>query len=290
MSTSVNEQGKGVRPFPATYKRRRFLIMEMPERIKVNTDKTLTVYLDDNEFLFNQKQYLKSDKGKILLKHQTVRQLAEVAGVSVGPPVLISTHNPVVYVFMRCANKGNYSVTEIGESNGQNLFDDIMKINPATTADNRAYERAVLKLLGIYGEVYGASEINYKDGEKPPAASGREPKLNNDSDNSAVLENAEKAAVTNIKASQTEDGKPFWWNDTGIGSFKESELDPETAIVTQGPCAGKDWTVKQLYDFKYTSCVYFAERKNLDTASDDFKKQVYACRRAIRKYGLKEEN
>ena len=80
--------------------------MEMPERIKLNTDKSLTVYLDDNEFSFGQKQYLKSDKGKILLKHQTIRQLAEVAGVTVGPPVLIGTHNPVVYVFMRCATRG----------------------------------------------------------------------------------------------------------------------------------------------------------------------------------------
>ncbi len=265
--------------------------MEMPERIKLNTDKSLTVYLDDNEFSFGQKQYLKSDKGKILLKHQTIRQLAEVAGVTVGPPVLIGTHNPVVYVFMRCATRGKVSVTEIGESNGQNLFDDIMKINPATTADNRAYERAVLKVLGIYGEVYGASEINYKDGEKSPAASSREPKQNNDSNSKTALEVAESEETvvqTTVQGSKTEEGKPFWWNDTGVGIFKESELDPETAIVTQGPCAGKDWTVKQLYDFKYASCVYFAERKNLDTASDDFKKQVYTCRRAIRKYGLQE--
>ncbi len=264
--------------------------MEMPERVKVNNDKTLTVYINEAKFEIGEKQYLKSDKGKILLKHRTIVELAELTGTVVEAPVLIHTHSPVVYVFSRTAIWESKRCTELGESNGQSLFDDIMKITPATTADNRAYERAVLKVLGIYGEVYGASEIDYKDGA-PKASSSvsrTEPKVKNDSTSNAQerTENVPEKDST-PKMSATETAKPIWWDDTGVGVFKESELDPETFIVTQGQLAGKSWTVKQLYDYQYSSCKYFAERANLETSSDDFKKQVYACRRAIRKYGLK---
>ena len=261
--------------------------MEMPERVKENEDKTLTVYVDEAEFEVSEKQYLKSDKGRILLKHKTIEYLAELAGVTVEGPQLVHTHSPVVYIFSRTATRGDKCVTELGESNGQSLYDEIMKVTPAITADNRAYERAVLKVLGIYGEVYGASEIDYKDGKKPSTVSKTEPKKTvNDSVNIVLAEtddsNNDTSANQNART-----GNPVWWDDTGVGAYKESELEPDTFIVTQGQLAGKNWTVKQLYDYQYKSCLYFAERVNLETASDEYKKQVFACRRAIRKYGLK---
>ncbi len=264
--------------------------MEMPERVKVNNDKTLTVYVGEAPFEIGEKQYLKSDNGKILLKHRTIVELAELGGVTVEEPILVHTHSPVVYIFSRKATWNGKSCTELGESNSQSLFDDIMKITPATTADNRAYERAVLKVLGIYGDVYGASEIDYRDGKPkaPSSVSKTEPKSKKDSTGDAQHgdeSNAAEETSTEVRTPETD--KPFWWDDTGVGSFKDSELDPDTFIVTQGPSAGKSWTVKQLYDYQYSSCKYFAERAKLETCDEDFKKQVYACRRAIRKYGLK---
>ena len=261
--------------------------MEMPERIKENQNKTLTVYVDEAEFEIGEKQYLKSDKGRILLKHKTIEHLAELAGVTVEGPQLVHTHSPVVYIFSRTATRGNKRVTEIGESNGQSLYDDIMKITPATTADNRAYERAVLKVLGIYGEVYGASEIDYRDGKKPSTVSKTEPKKTVDDSKKTDPAETEDSNNDTSAAQTVQSGNPVWWNDTGVGSYKESELEPDTFIVSQGQFAGKNWTVKQLYDYQYKSCLYFAERAGLESASDEYKKQVYACRRAIRKYGLK---
>ena len=41
--------------------------MEMPERVVENKNKTLTVYIDSQPFELSTKDYLKSDKGKILL-------------------------------------------------------------------------------------------------------------------------------------------------------------------------------------------------------------------------------
>ena len=260
-------------------------MMEMPERIKENSDRSLTVYVDGAPFEIGEKQYLKSDKGRILLKHQTIVELARLANVIVEEPRLVHTHSPVVYVFSRTAIRGSVRCTEIGESNGQSLYDDIMKITPATTADNRAYERAVLKVLGLYGEAYGASEIDYRDGKKqPPSVSQTEPKeIKKDS-----VKKTETDDDSQVKEAPTKtEEKPIWWDDTGVGVFKESLLDPDTFIVTHGQFAGKNWTVKQLYDYQYSSCKYYAERSQLENADDEFKKQVYACRRAIRKYGVK---
>jgi hypothetical protein len=259
--------------------------MEMPERIKENSDKTLTVYVDEVPFDIGEKQYLKSDKGKILLKHQTIVGLAKLNNVIVEEPRLVHTHSPVVYVFSRTATRGDLRCTEIGESNGQSLYDDIMKITPATTADNRAYERAVLKVLGLYGEAYGASEIDYRDGKKqPPSVSQTEPK---DNKKDSIKKNEPEDTIIDFQTATKTENKPFWWDDTGVGVFKESLLEPDTFIVTHGQFAGKNWTVKQLYDYQYNSCKYYAERSQLENADDEFKKQVYACRRAIRKYGVK---
>lgn len=258
--------------------------MELLEHVIRNDDKTLTIKLNHGDFDIKAEQYLLSDNGKILLKHQTVSMLADAIGINVGKPTLIISHNPAVYVFSRTVSLGDTEITEIGESNSANMFDEVMKVNPATIADNRAYERAVLKLIGIYGEVYGSSEMDFKDDKKKSAVSKKEPKKQNDT----LKDDVDKAnkEADESKAS-VPDGTPFWWNDTGMGAFRESQLDPEVAIVTQGPCSGKNWTVKQLYDYQYKSCVFFAERTNLENASDDFKIQVYACRRVIRKYGLK---
>lgn len=258
--------------------------MELLEHVIRNDDKTLTIKLNYGDFDIKAEQYLLSDNGKILLKHQTVSMLADAIGINVGKPTLIISHNPAVYVFSRTVSLGDTEITEIGESNSANMFDEVMKVNPATIADNRAYERAVLKLIGIYGEVYGSSEMDFKDDKKKSAVSKKEPKKQND-----TLKDDDDKANKEVEKSKAAvpDGTPFWWNDTGMGAFRESQLDPEVAIVTQGPCSGKNWTVKQLYDYQYKSCVFFAERTNLENASDDFKIQVYACRRVIRKYGLK---
>ena len=253
-----------------------------PGRVRIGEDKSLIVVVDGKELMFSDKQYLRSDRGKILLKHAAVMELAEQAGVTVGEPHLLQTHGPMTYVVSRQAVK---SFTAVGETNKLNLYDDMMKRFPAETVDNRAYERAVLGVLGLHGELYGASEINYKDstgGPPPSAALKKDPKKMVEPENTEAP--AEEQAA---KTSKNSDGNPFWWDDLGMGVYSDKQLDPETHIVTEGPSKGKDWTVKQLYDYNYASCAYFAERTNLDNAAEEFQMQVYSCRRALRKYGLK---
>ena len=257
--------------------------MEMPDRVILNHDGSLTVYVDSQGYSFSKKQYLKSDNGKILLKHQSIAMLAELTGVKVKEPVLLSNYNPVIYVFSRTAVRGNESFSAVGESNRKNLFSDVMMMTPATTADNRAYERAVLGILGLHGEVYGASEISFKDNDNPPEEQKKSEPVAKKQEN-----NLKEETKKGSEDKQTEKTEPFWWNDTGKGVYTDRVLDPETFIITEGPCGGKNWTAKQLYDYQYNSCVYFAERSGLENASDNFKKQVYSCRRAIRQYGLRD--
>lgn len=255
--------------------------MEMPERVKVNPDDTLTVFVDSAEYSFSRNQYLKTDKGKILLRHQAIVLLAEMIGVKVKAPVLLSNYNPVIYVFARTAIRGNEEYTAVGESNKANLFSEVMQKTPATTADNRAYERAVLGILGLYGELYGASEMNLKDSEKAAPEKKKSPP-------EKKPEPVKETEPKDEPKDASDSGEPFWWNETGKGVYTDRVLDPETFIITEGPCKGKNWTTKQLYDYQYKSCLYFAERTNLESATEDFKKQVYSCRRAIRNYGLRD--
>ena len=100
--------------------------MEMPDKYTINPDGSLTVYVDSQEYVFSKNQFLKSDKGRILLKHQAVAMLAEMTGVKVREPVLLSNYNPVIYVFSRTAVRGNETFAAVGESNRKNLFCDVM--------------------------------------------------------------------------------------------------------------------------------------------------------------------
>ena len=257
--------------------------MEMRNKVGINEDGLLCLDIDGMNIELTKGQYFKSDSGKILIKHRMIMCLAQLLKIKVGEPIILSNSSATIYVISRKAERGGDSYTAIGESNSKNLYCEMMLINPATTADNRAYDRAVLGVLGIYGDVYGSSEINYKDGEpketepiilkKPEIKKEEPPKCN-------VPERTNEPE--NIPAD-----KPFWWNETGKGLYTDRVLDPLTFIVTEGPNAGKNWNTRQLYDYDYKSCLYFAERTKLEEASDSFKKQVYSCRRAIREYGLK---
>lgn len=257
--------------------------MENRNKVTLKDDGSLILSIDGLDISLEKGDYFKSDKGKILIKHQTIMYLTHLLKIKVGEPVLMSNSSPTIYVIARRAERGNETYTALGESNTKNLFCDMMLINPATTADNRAYDRAVLGVLGVYGDVYGSSEINYKDNEEPITPT---PKKSETKQETTAVQ-AEIKMDESPKAINPTEDNPFWWNDTGKGLYTDRALDPQTFIVTEGPNAGKNWTTRQLYDYDYKSCLYFAERTKLEEANDSFKKQVYSCRRAIREYGLK---
>ena len=265
--------------------------MLMPDNFEIRGDGTLVIIINEVEYEFKEMDdFIYSDKKKIILKHHAVINLASNANIKVGPPVLLSSHNSGCFVFYREAILSDGTkYYAIGEANDvkDNLWSEYLQQYPAETADNRAYERAVLGAVGLYGKIYGGSEIPFADGtkdEKTPPTTKPEVKESADEPvNEEVI-----SAEVETSESATEN-LPKWWNDIGIGLYTDKQLEPETFIVTQGQCKGKNWTVKYLYDFNYKSCWYFATRDLENAPSEEFTKQVYACRRAIRKYGIKAE-
>ena len=255
--------------------------MKSSAEVCINEDSTLLLTIDEIEYSFTETDYLMSDKGKVLLKHQAVLDLAKRADVTVEEPKLLSSHSPVVYVFSRRAvRKGRDAFTAIGECNNKTLFDDIMLQNPASTADNRAVEKAILSVLGLHGRVYGATEINFKDGQV--AAVPRKKQKKQDA------QKTEQQPSSLQKKEISEEDRPFWWDDIGKDKYSEKQLDPVTFPVTFGNSKDKNWSVKQLYDFDYECCRYYAERDKLENANEEYRKLVYSCRRAIQMYGMKD--
>lgn len=266
--------------------------MLMPENFEIRDNGVLVIFVNEVEFEFVEKDdFIYSDKKKIILKHHAVINLANNAKIKVGPPTLLSSHDPGSFVFCREAEMSDGTrYCAVGEANGvkDNLWSEYLQQYPAETADNRAYERAVLGIVGLYGKIYGGSEIPFSDEHRSVAVPEKAP------EKQAEEQHAEQTVekvdeVQNAPAEASVESLPKWWNDIGVGLYTDKQLDPDTFIVTQGQCKGKNWTVKYLYDYNYKSCWYFATRDLENAPSEDFTKQVYACRRAVKKYGIKPE-
>ncbi len=255
--------------------------MQMPENFRIEGNK-LIVIVGEVEFEFAEKtDFIRSDSEKILMKHNAIVTLAQGANISVSMPQLLSSHDTSSFVIVREAKKEDGTrYSAVGEANKDNLFSEYLIQYPAETADNRAYDRAVLGVVGVYGKVYSSSEIPFNDTDKSNTVKNNTPESKPKETNSELdreLENPEE---------QTEE-LPIWWNDIGVGVYSDKQLNPETLIVTEGQCKDKSWTVKNLYDCKYDSCWYYATRTLDNSKSENFTKQVYACRRAIKQYGIK---
>ena len=262
--------------------------MQMPESYRIEGDK-LTIIVGEAEYEFvEKKDFIRSDSEKILMKHHAITVLAQNANIYVSMPVLLTSHDSNCFVIAREARKDDGSkYSAVGESNPNNLWSEYLEQYPAETADNRAYDQAVLGVIGVYGKIYSTSEFSFNDGKpqkesKPTAVTA----VAAADDESQEVETPE--TNSDETAEQTDD-LPVWWNDIGVGVYSDKQLDPTTFIVTEGQCKGKNWTVKQLYDYKYDSCYYFATRVLENSKSEEFTKQVYACRRALRQYGIKPQ-
>lgn len=221
--------------------------MLMPENFEIRDNGVLVIFVNEVEYEFVEKDdFIYSDKKKIILKHHAVINLANNAKIKVGPPVLLSSHDSGSFVFCREAvmNDGT-KYCAVGEANGvkDNLWSEYLQQYPAETADNRAYERAVLGIVGLYGKVYGGSEIPFADENLHAAAAEKAPEKQPEEHHTE--QSAEKTDETQTASPEAPTGNlPKWWNDIGVGLYTDKQLDPDTFIVTQGQCKGKNWTVK----------------------------------------------
>ena len=105
---------------------------------------------------------------RTILTHDAVKKLADMAGISRAPEYSVLTQpsamNNYQYTMQVriCSESGKNCVTEIGEANRSNLGSK-GRGNPANMAQKRAYDRAVLRFLGITGML---SEEELTDNEE----------------------------------------------------------------------------------------------------------------------------
>ena len=239
--------------------------------------------------LLRKRTFIRSDSEKILMKHHAITVLAQNANIYVSMPVLLTSHDSNCFVIAREARKDDGSkYSAVGESNPNNLWSEYLEQYPAETADNRAYDRAVLGVIGVYGKSTAPASFLLTTESRRRRASRLplQPLLLRMMKSQEV----ETPETNSDETAEQTDDLPVWWNDIGVGVYSDKQLDPTTFIVTEGQCKGKNWTVKQLYDYKYDSCYYFCNsRLGKLPRAKSFTKQVYACRRALRQYGIKPQ-
>lgn len=104
-----------------------------------------------------------------IIKHLWVEKLAAAAGISVEMMEFISVSHESGYVACQVlATDGKKRVITTGEASPKNSSSDF----PFATAEKRAVDRAVLKLLGMHGEVYSDEEM----GDVPTKEKKEKPK------------------------------------------------------------------------------------------------------------------
>lgn len=127
------------------------LVEGLQQRFKKADGKMTTLHagLTDKDFW--------QTNGKVkrtILTHDAVKKIADVAGVSKQVEYTVLTqpdaYNNYQYTIQAKVCKKGECVTELGETNRSNLGSR-GRGNPANMAQKRAYDRAVLRLLGITG-------------------------------------------------------------------------------------------------------------------------------------------
>lgn len=256
-------------------------ICESTVIIQISTESQEKKY----EFAKDQDFYFVDDSHqKIVLRHGTINNMADDLKISVSAPQILSSYGRNHYVLMCTAQYNDRTEYGIGESNIENLESKIAKEYPFVTAYTRAYDKAVLNVLGFSGKIYSDSEIaknsNESEPEVPKVSVPEPPKFDETKTQTEKKETPGTHKEEN-KAKTSENA--FVPTDDRYGEKKYGdELNPDTFIVTSGRYKGKNMTVAEMYQQDKSSCEWFAN-KNL-TNSEEFNKHIFACRREMKKH------
>lgn len=110
-----------------------------------------------HKFEFEPKTEFILDNNCCILRKTAIHRMVTELQIEVSVPDIKPISNTMVIV--RAAKLGERVEYAIGEASDKSLESDIAKKYPILTADNRAYQRAVLQVLGLAGRVYGEDEM-----------------------------------------------------------------------------------------------------------------------------------
>lgn len=120
--------------------------------------------------------------GTWVMYHRACEQIAQKAGVTFDPPVILegNSRDKIVAIMVvgQMGDHREWSFGEAAPSNNKNAYVYAM-------AEKRAKDRVILKLVGLHGMVYSEEEAEFEDDKKPaektPAEATREAKEKDES-------------------------------------------------------------------------------------------------------------
>lgn len=243
-----------------------------------------------------------NDRGKIVLYHGAIMNLANELGIEVSEPEVITSYNRIHFVIGCTATYLNRKELGIGEANKENLVTEIARQYPFITAYTRAYDRAVLSVLGFAGKIFSDSEISIPSSSDEKIVEGnvkvptdeemqKETETDQDSFNSVPVETPkaetqkvpDKKAANNSNPAAQESDKTDKPSPKDIyGSQYGDEINPDTFIITVGLFKDERITPAELYKKDPAALLKFAKKRVSD--NEEYNKNIFACRRELAKH------
>lgn len=246
---------------------------------------------------FDSGQDIISDHNIVILKKAAIQKLVVGENIKVGEPKAFFIGSSIV--ISRSAQYGTRIEYAIGEASKNSLKTDIAKTYPFITADNRAYQRAVLQVLGLAGRFYGEDEIQRdSSGSDDPfdypvissdmatTSVGSTEAIHSVSSN--LINSQQTTSVRNSTVSNTipanryiikpEHTTKYHWL-TQQAADEVASIDPDTYVINQGRNKNKGWTASQMLLNDLASTEWYAE-KSIGT-NEKFNEAIRACRAAI---------
>lgn len=265
----------------------------MKSRIEMLKDCLNVKITDDREertYAFKVGESVIEEDGVYILQKSAIMELVEGEKIVVSPPKVVFAQNGC-FVLCRSAEYNGRTEYALGEANSGNLTTEIAKKYPAITADNRAYERAVLAVLGLSGRVYGSDEIAATP-NMPPVSAERNIVQTKTVSNTTSNQTAAPASNSNVanqpatsakaaKFAITDEMKAQYpWLENPEFDKYGDETNPSVYAIKQGRNKEKGWNATEMLIHDRSSTEWYAS-KQFSNSNVDFNKCVVACRKAI---------
>lgn len=251
----------------------------------------LNVKISDDQkertYTFKVGENIIEENGVYILQKSAIMDLVEGEKIVVSPPKVVFAQNGC-FVLCRSAEYNGRTEYALGEANSGNLSTDIAKKYPAITADNRAYERAVLAVLGLSGRIYGSDEIATSN--TPSASAERNitqtitsantvSKSNQNVSPESAKQSAASAKVSKFTITADMKSQYPWLENPEFDKYGD-ETNPSVYAIKQGRNKEKGWNATEMLMYDRSSAEWYAS-KQFSNSNDDFNKCVVACRKAI---------
>lgn len=274
----------------------------MKNTFEVNEDKcVITVYEGkesksyefekDKDFAFVTDNGV-LNKDKIIIMHGAIMNMADELGITVSKPEQLSSYSRIHYVLCCTATYKDRTEIGIGEATKENLVaaSRIAQMYPYTTAYTRAYDKAVLNVLGFSGKIFSDSEITMETSDIPADTDilGNVETADNkatdttETDVQSAPERANAKETAPVASDESESEPKQTKKDIFGKELYGDEINPDVFVVTKGKYKDSNLTVEKLYEEDPETVRWFAN-KGL-TNSEDFNKHIFSCRREMAKH------